>query len=743
MANRLASETSPYLLQHQNNPVDWFPWGEEAFQKARAENKPVFLSVGYSSCHWCHVMEHESFESEDVAAILNEHFVSVKVDREERPDVDETYMTAVQLTSGRGGWPMSVFLTPDRKPFFAGTYFPKEDRGKYPGFMTVLRQIAQGWQSSKPEFQKAADELADAIGQMLAREAPKTFTKLDRKLLDGGVQALAADFDPQLGGFGKAPKFPPHAGIDFLMNDGTTESSSEELASSAVNMALFTLEAMALGGIHDHVGGGFHRYSTDQQWLLPHFEKMLYDNALLLKNYAMAARMVVSVDPALGALFARTAGGIVRWLSREMMAPEGFFYSALDADSEGEEGKFYVWTEEEVRQVLGTRADAFMKTYRFAREGNFLDEATHQLTGANIPHLDADDAGAFDEDLSALRKARETRVRPGLDDKALVGWNGLAISGLAEAGELQLARNAATAILKCSKEHGSLPHQIAKGRPSGAAFLEDYAGFIAGLLDLALAEELDVPGAPTLWVEEAVRLYREMVEKFYDHGTGGFFATTSGHEMLFGRSKPVFDQPIPSGNALAIRSALRLGDREHARESLESFVGWMERAPGATESLLHATLELLETGAAAASTEAIDAAVGVPKELEALQQPPAVTNSEVQVGVTARELMADPEGVARTEVVLQVPPGLHLNSSNPPARWLSPTKVTGSEPIRVDYPEAPADRYEGEVRIPVEIKLPVGASAVEVELKVAWQACTDTECLPPKEQAFEVVALRS
>src|SRR5688572_22591909 len=377
MPNRLAEETSPYLLQHKENPVEWLPWGDEAFAKAQAEDKPVFLSVGYSSCHWCHVMAHESFEDEEVASILNRNFVSVKVDREERPDVDEAYMTAVQLQSGRGGWPMSVFLTPGRAPFFAGTYFPKQDRAGHPGFLTILRQLDRMWRAEKEEVLQAAESFAESLTQAMETPAPTSFRALDRAFVQDAFDRAVASFDAKHGGFGGAPKFPPHSAIELCLVLSRVSSYPEGLRARARQMADLTLEKMVLGGIHDHVGGGFHRYSTDEVWLLPHFEKMLYDNALMLGNLARASES----EP----LFERASGSLMRWIQEDMRTPEGLYCSALDADSEGEEGKYYVWTEEEVQSALGDRADAFLKAHGFDKQGNFLDEATHQKTGANIP----------------------------------------------------------------------------------------------------------------------------------------------------------------------------------------------------------------------------------------------------------------------------------------------------------------------------------------------------------------------
>jgi len=733
MPNRLARETSPYLLQHQNNPVDWFPWGDEAFAKAAAEDKPVFLSVGYSSCHWCHVMEHESFEDAEIAAFLNEHFVSVKVDREERPDVDEAYMIAVQLSAGRGGWPMSVILTPDRRPFFAGTYFPKEDRDRFPGFSTVLRQIEGVWRTERGKVDDIAGQFAQAMRDSLTRDAPPVEVQFDRELIDEAVRKLTMDFDEEQGGFGGAPKFPPHTAVAFLLEYALLEDAPDEMRQAAADMALFTLEKMSLGGLHDHVGGGFHRYSTDGQWRLPHFEKMLYDNALMLANYVQAAAMCHGQLPELEQLYAKTADGIIRWLNGEMTSPEGLYYSALDADSEGEEGKYYVWTSADISEVLGQGASAFIDAFDIREGGNFHDEATGELTGANIPVLSEDVGDRFDLQLRRLHEARKQRVRPGLDDKVLVGWNGLLIAALAEAAELEPAERAAEAILGYEKQFGQLPHQIAKGQPSGAGYLEDYAYFIDGLLTLANSKSLFEEISDTFsgrsaeeWLNEADRLMQVAIARFYDEERGGFFATSDGHEQLFGRSKPVLDQPLPSANAIAIRSLLAFGDDERARKSFEAFLGWMSRAPSATEALYHSALYL------SASDE----------DLEEPVKGFAVITQEtlgVSVQMPSRELVAS-NGVASGLIVLEVPPGFHVNSSEPPARWLIPTRVS-VQPVgfTVSYPAPVDDRYEGRVEIPFTVKLPAGKSEAEFEVRVSYQACTETECLAPEEKAFDAV----
>jgi len=747
--NRLAAETSPYLLQHKDNPVDWYPWGEEAFARARSEDMPVFLSVGYSSCHWCHVMEHESFEDEGVAEALNAAFVSIKVDREERPDVDEAYMTAVQLSSGRGGWPMTVFLTPDKKPLFAGTYFPREDRGGQPGFLTICRQIAMLWKSQRAEIEENASQFALGLAETIGRKAPATFAKFNEEFIANGVRALAADFDEVNGGFGGAPKFPPHTAIDFLLrysqrgrNDQGVplplreglgegplrEGLGEGLRKKALGMALFTLEKMALGGIHDHVGGGFHRYSTDAEWHLSHFEKMLYDNALMAENLATASRITREGpdDP-----FITGFNATCSWIGREMTAPENDFYSAIDADSEGEEGKFYVWTEKEVDHALGDRTGDFKEAFGVVGNGNFRDERSGRPTGANVLHARRNVHRRFNAELKKLFDLREMRVRPRLDDKVLVSWNGLAIAAL----PATLAEKAASAILRSESALGRLPHEVIRDRPRGSAFLDDYAAFALGLFARARVRrefeesKSDLPLPPPVtgyssarWREQAERLTYEMVELFWDDEEGGFFSTSKEHEELFGRSKPVFDSPTPSGNALALRCLIEIGDYDRAWRLVNAFIGWMERAPTATEALYAAAMDLLDRTNTSNSSH-----------------PFHRSNLSHQIQVVAtlrpREIRADAGGVGRGEIVIDIPEGVHINSHTPPAKWLVPTEIR-FEPLEAEmtYPEAPDDVYRGEAAFPFTIRLPKGGGWVEeFEVRIRYQACTESECQLPEE----------
>ncbi len=711
MPNRLADATSPYLRQHADNPVDWLPWGEEAFTKAQSEGKPIFLSIGYSSCHWCHVMAHESFEDGEVAEKLNAGFVCVKVDREERPDVDEAYMAYVQMTTGRGGWPMSVFLTPEGKPFYGGTYWPKENRGNHPGFLHILKGLSDVWATQRKEVETEANRIGEELTRFFAAGSPITVALLEPALYSAALHAQAEVFDPEQGGFGGAPKFPPHTAIELLLDLALSEFAQDEERQASLAMAFLTLEKMCLGGIHDHVGGGFHRYSTDGEWLLPHFEKMLYDNALMLGNLARATAIAAEVDPKRAPLFARTAGGIVTWLAREMTGPDGLFYSALDADSEGEEGTFYIWSYEElppeVAEIFGARPG-----------GNFQDEATREATGKNILHLREDVGDKYDDALDALLAQRSTRERPGLDDKAIVGWNGLMIGALAEAGLFGPAEQAAAAILHAEERHGRLPHTIFDGTPQGDAFLEDVAAFADGLFKLGALSGHEI------WISHAQRMAESMIRDFEDADTGAFLSTSTAHETLFGRTRPLFDQPVPSGNALALRVLVALGDVDRAKRLVSAVLGTMERAPSATEGLYAAALSLVTV-----SPKEVPIAVVPPK-------PPAAV-------LLSSEAKADANGLASFTVLIDLPEGLHVNGSEPPARWLTPTRVV-VRPLtaKIVYPPEDGMGYVGRLEIPFTVTLPAGESGADLEVVVSYQPCTDSECLAPIEKTLSAVAYR-
>jgi uncharacterized protein len=542
MANRLAEETSPYLLQHKDNPVDWFPWGEEAFEKAREEDKPVLVSIGYSACHWCHVMERESFEDPDTAALMNELLVCIKVDREERPDVDAIYMEAAQAMTGQGGWPLNVFLTPEQVPFYAGTYFPPQPMRGMPSWPQVIAAIAEAWTTRKDEITENSRQIAERLrgGALL----PPSENPLRPESLDEAVERLREQFEPVYGGFGGAPKFPPASAIEFLLRRGDTE------------MSVHTLHGMARGGIYDQIGGGFARYSVDEKWLVPHFEKMLYDNALLARAYLHG--WLVTGDP----IFRRVTTETLDWALREMRGPEGGFYSALDADSEGEEGKFYLWSLEELRAAAGDEADVAQAYFGATEEGNF--------EGRNILVRADPEPG----DLPALKQrlydVRAQRVWPGLDDKRLTSWNALMIGALAEAGAvleredfLDAARGAADFILReLRDEQGRLLRTWKDGRAKLNAYLEDHAFLLEALLSLYEAT------FEPRWFAAAREIADAMIARFADDERGGFFETSSDHERLVARRKDLEDNPIPSGNSSAAYGLLRLaaltGEHDYA-----------------------------------------------------------------------------------------------------------------------------------------------------------------------------------
>jgi uncharacterized protein len=553
MANHLADQTSPYLLQHKDNPVDWYPWGEEALTRAREEDRPILLSIGYSACHWCHVMERESFEDEETARLMNELFVCIKLDREERPDIDSIYMEACQAMTGSGGWPLNAFLTPEHVPIYVGTYFPPQSRMGMPSWREVLRAVAEAWDEKRAEIRAGGPGIAQRLRGGAALQA--STEPLQVELLDGAVQGLAAQFDAANGGFGTAPKFPPASALEFLMRRGETDMVDQ------------TLRAMASGGMYDQVGGGFSRYSVDPYWLVPHFEKMLYDNALLARAYLHGWQ--VTGDP----LFRRVAEETLDWALRELRAPEGGFYSALDADSEGVEGKFYVWSVAELRAALDDEPDADEAIAWFGAtdRGNF--------EGANIPVRGPGTPERLDAWRERLYEVRSTRVWPGLDDKRLTSWNALTISALAEAGAvlerpdyLDAAGAAADFVLASLRdEHGRLLRTWKDGRGRLNAYLEDHAFLLEALL--TLYESSFDPR----WFGEARALADTTIERFGDETEGGFFETSSDHEQLLARRKDLEDHPIPSGNAGAAYGLLRLAalTGEHRYEERAVGVLWL------------------------------------------------------------------------------------------------------------------------------------------------------------------------
>lgn len=579
--NRLIFSQSPYLLQHARNPVNWYPWGAEAFAEAKKQNKPIFLSIGYTTCHWCHVMEHESFEDQEVADKLNAGFICIKVDREERPDIDEVYMTVTQGMTGSGGWPMTIVMTPEKKPFFAGTYFPKENRGNRAGLMTILDQLTSAWKDRREDIDKSANQIAS---QLLTMAGGAPGEDLPPTILDTAYEQFEGRYDATNGGFSTAPKFPMSPNLMFLMRYAKRSGKP-----AALDMVSKTLIEMRKGGVFDQVGLGFHRYSTDPVWLTPHFEKMLYDQALLTMAYLEGYQSTGNEA------FAQTAREILTYVLRDMTSPEGGFYSAEDADSEGEEGTFYVWTLEEIKKILGEKDGAlFANTFNIKDSGNFQDEATGRSTGTNIPHLTAviptDQAAKIEKLRQKLFTAREKRIHPQKDDKILTDWNGLMIAALARAGQVlndpsytAAAKKAADYVLSTlSDKNGRLLKRSRLGKAGLTAHLEDYAFVVWGLLDLYEAS------FDPHYLSEAIRLNDLMLKHFKDPKGGGFFMTADDAEQLLVRSKKLYGGAIPSGNAVAVLNLTRLhrmtANDQYEKEAyatIKAFSGEIGKAPSA------------------------------------------------------------------------------------------------------------------------------------------------------------------
>ncbi len=766
--NALIRETSPYLLLHAHNPVDWYPWGPEALEQAKAENKPIFLSVGYSTCYWCHVMERKVFSNPEIADLMNTSFINIKVDREERPDLDEIYMTATQIMTGSGGWPNSVFLTPDLLPFFGGTYFPPEDSRGRPGFPRVLSALNEVWINQQPEVIAQAEKITEVIKQATAAtpasigEAP-----LDRKLISAAVKALQSRYDATYGGFGGAPKFPSPTNLELLLSEYQREPSKPTL-----EIVTNTLDKMAYGGMYDQIGGGFHRYSVDAKWLVPHFEKMLYDNAQLAKIYLQAYQL--RKNP----LYRRVAEEIFTFVSREMTSAQGGFYSALDAEVDAEEGKSYLWTKEQIQKTLEKKdAKLFMQVYGVDKGPNFEG-------GTNIPYLPVpisnvakslkkseDDLHSQLEPLKAkLLAAREQRKQPLLDTKVITSWNGLMIDAFAYGYEVlgdkqyrEVAEKAARFNLKHLRtSDGQLMRTYRDGIPKYNGYLDDYAFLVRGLLSLHQAT------GETTWLDEAKSLTDTMNRLFWDNKNGGFYFTLANQEHLVVRTKNPYDSALPSGNAVAANNLLTLaqligekGYLDKAEKTLQNFAGMMKQSPRAFMHMLFATNRYLSTDWTKVGAAPQEGASQFGLNREGMSEINLFAPPKAQsVLPSADELLTlsvsilskggiSPESPFDVEVQLALAEGWHINANPPSLDLLIPTTVSVSpdgpveilsvtypkgKPFYADFSEGPISIYEGNITVKLKLKLKPGETiekAFPLNVDVRYQACDVHRCLPP------------
>jgi uncharacterized protein len=748
--NHLAGESSPYLLLHQHNPVDWYPWGEEALEKARREDKPIFLSVGYSTCYWCHVMERESFSNPEVAERMNRDFVNIKLDREERPDLDEIYMAATQILTQQGGWPNSVFLNTELKPFFAGTYFPPEDRWGRPGFASVLSGLAEAWKTRRSDVDAQGEELAGAMRRFLEERARPADAPPGPEVAVRGLETLGRRFDRQWGGFGGAPKFPTPSNLYLCLEVAERPEAMEMLTK--------TLDEMARGGIYDQLGGGFHRYATDHEWKIPHFEKMLYDNGFLLEIYAR--HHALTGDPQSARIVRETAA----WIAREMTSPEGAFYSAIDAETHGHEGAFYVWTREDIYELLGREDFAFLAPI-LGFDGPAFFEQSHYVLHLPDRLEEAAKKRRMSEDelfheVKALEvklfEARARRERPLTDDKILTDWNGMTITGLAVAGALlgerdyvARAARAATFVLETLRPAGGpLLHTWRQGKGKIAAYLGDYAFFVRGLLALHRAT------GDERWLHAAAELTEEQIRRLRDPH-GGFYVAGESPDVLF-RSKDVFDGATPSGNAVAILNLLdlaeRTGDsmwRNEARFALQAFGSVIQTH---TEAMRMMAIAVRRYHALAEGVEGVVGRSESPEEQAAIERsadaPATHKMEDLAASLVTLHLHLDPErdGWRPFRLSLSIEPGWHLQANPASEEFLIPTalRAEGAELREVRYPEGsqvesqisdrPLAVYEGTVEITGE----VGEVTLGGRLVLTFQVCDDSKCLP---EAVREVAL--
>ena len=731
--NRLINETSPYLLLHAHNPVEWYSWDDEALTRAKKENKLIFLSVGYSTCYWCHVMEREVFSNPEIAEQMNKNFINIKIDREERPDLDEIYMTATQIMIRRGGWPNSVFLTPDLKPFYAGTYFPPTDKPNRPGFPTVLDAVHEAWVTREAEVINTANEITNIIERVISTGFTSLTAKsLDRSIISTGVTHLKTTYNQAYGGFGKAPKFPSPANLEFLLREYERQSKLQTAntdAESLLKMVTRTLDMMAYGGIYDQIGGGFHRYSVDAKWLVPHFEKMLYDNAQLAKVYLQAYKITEKPQ------YRRIAEELFSFIAREMTAPDGGFYSALDAETDAEEGKYYVWTEDEIKKVLSkTDVKQFASIYGVDKGPNF--------DGKNVLYVP--NGVESEASLKTVKSARETllaarfeRERPLLDTKIIVSWNGMMIDALAYGYEvlgdekyLTAASKAAQFILdKIRKPDGELWHTYTAGVAKYDGYLDDYAFLVQGLLGLSNAT------GEERWLRSATTLTDKMIELFWDDKHGGFFFTKADAKQLIVRTKKPHDSAIPSGNAVAVNNLLMLNPsyRNYAEKTLRSFAKAMENTPSSFMHMLFALNGYL-------SIED-----GLPVSIPELDASQALVTATAKIKTRTKGNQID------VEVQVKIAAGWHINANPAGQDNLIPTTITVDKDALIEinnvkYPKGKSMKfefspesvnvYEGTFTIPLKLKQKPDTlikKGVPIILKLNYQACNDTECSLPQE----------
>ncbi len=724
--NRLIHETSPYLLLHAHNPVDWYPWNDEALALAKKENKIIFLSVGYSTCYWCHVMEREVFSNPEIAKMMNENFINIKIDREERPDLDEIYMTATQLLVQRGGWPNSVFLTPDLKPFYAGTYFPPTDMPGRPGFPTILDAVHEAWVTRETEVIESANQISNTIEMATSRGFTALNARaLDRTLITGALDYLRTNYSHAYGGFGTAPKFPSPANLEFLLSEYQRESGLQtppEKDESLLKMVTRTLDMMAYGGMYDQVGGGFHRYSVDAKWLIPHFEKMLYDNAQLAKVYLRAYQL--TQEPR----YRRVAEEIFSFTFREMTAPEGGFYSALDAETDAEEGKYYVWTADEIQKILGNPKDTshFNEVYGVNKGPNFEGKSVLYVPEGSEVENSVKKLSTAREKLLTARSEREY---PLLDTKIIVNWNGLMIDALAygyqvlgEERYLAAASKAARFILdSLRKPDGELRHTYTAGVVKQDVYLDDYAFFVRGLLGLYEATE------ENQWLDSARTLTDKMIQLFWDDKNGGFYYTKADAKHLIVRTKKPYDSAIPSGNAVAVKNLLALGAdyRDYAEKTLRIFAESMGQSPSSF-MYMHFALNNYLT----------------PEEDPELPSAAVVT-------ATAK-VKRKSDKAFNVELQLKIAAGWHINANPTGQDYLIPTTVAvdvdapveivdivypKGRSTRFEFSDQPLNIYEKSLTIPLRLKQKLNVTHkknVPITLKLTYQPCNDTECLFPE-----------